>query len=461
MYPTRNNSLWNFVCILPDPAWDSTDNSWNQSGSREDLLRAFVGFEERALTLLRLADPATLKVWRLMDMEAIPNWHTGNFCLLGDAAHPFLPHQGQGAVQAMEDAASLGALFPAGVDASEVPARLKLYQRCRKDRAETVQELTRQSGADIDPSDRGGTKLDHMTEFIRINCNYDELVSSAHRLRLWEQTERSKRYWRMPVSFGPSPGPRQSLGPRTWINSESTFISRTIKFKTSQALLSTLLPTPAFSIPSPDNFACASYVHTSLDKLDWLAGKGYDYIGFFIHGVQFVKKDGSAVSGTFLAVMLENLTEPILTGREELGFPKLFSDINGEQNLTSYQSQASWRDSAFLNLQLDDLRDDVKPQEVDDSPLLLYKYIPATGEPGVADVEYPVCTPRSLCPGVVNRFQTATTASISVEVLDERTLPSLHHVACGLARIPVYNIVEASIAEGSHVDNFLGAYRIE
>ncbi|KAJ4154901.1 hypothetical protein LMH87_000174 [Akanthomyces muscarius] len=461
MYPTRNNSLWNFVCILPDPTWDGADDSWNRSGSREDLLKAFEGFEERALTLLRMADPATLKVWRLMDMGAIDDWQTGNFCLLGDAAHPFLPHQGQGAAQAMEDAVSLGVLFPFGVERSEVPARLKLYQRCRKDRAEVVQELTRQSGADIDPSESGGMRLDHITEFIRINCNYDELASSAQRLRLWEHTERSRRYWRMPVSFGPSPGPRQSLGPWTWRNSKSTFISRTIKFKTSRASLSTLLPTPAFSIPSSDSFACASYVHTSLDKLDWLAGKGYDYIGFFIHGVQFVKKDGSAVSGTFLAVMLENLAEPILTGREELGFPKLFSEINTQQSLTSYQAQASWRESVFLKLELDGLRDGEQPRAADDSRLLLYKYIPATGEPGVADVEYPVCAPQHLCPGNFDRFQTATKARIMVEERDERALPSLHHVACGLAKIPVYNIVEASIVEGSCVDNFSGAYRIE
>ncbi|PQK18090.1 hypothetical protein BB8028_0011g00190 [Beauveria bassiana] len=149
VYPTRNNDIWNFVCIHPDRSWKDDDRSWNRSGSQQDLLREYEGFDERALALLRMADPSTLKVWRLMDMDTVEDWCRDRFCLLGDAAHPFLPHQGQGAAQAMEDAASLGVIFPAGTGAFEVPSRLKLYQQCRKVRAETVQGLTRQAGADI------------------------------------------------------------------------------------------------------------------------------------------------------------------------------------------------------------------------------------------------------------------------------------------------------------------------
>lgn len=191
-----------------------------------------------------------------------------------------------------------------------------------------------------------------------------------------------------------------------------------------------------------------THVHTSLNRLDWLAGKGYDYIGFFIHRFQFVKKNASTVNDTFLAVMLENLPEPILTGREERGFPKLFSDIDAERSPSSYRAQASWWGSVFLKFELDGLRGGKQPQAADDSHLLLYKYIPATGEPGVADVEYPVYVPQPLCLGNVDRFQTATKASTTVEGLNEKALPSLHHVARGVARIPVYDIVEASIVEG-------------
>ena len=63
-----------------------------------------------------------------------------------DAAHPFLPHQAQGAAQAIEDAASLAAVLPLGTSPEEVQERLELYQLCRHERASKIQHLTRLSG---------------------------------------------------------------------------------------------------------------------------------------------------------------------------------------------------------------------------------------------------------------------------------------------------------------------------
>ncbi|OAA39915.1 FAD binding domain protein [Beauveria brongniartii RCEF 3172] len=278
VYPTRNNDIWNFVCIHPDRRWEDDDKSWNRSGSQQHLLREYEGFDERALALLLIADPSTLKVWRLMDMDTVEDWCMGMLCLLGDAAHPFLPHHGQGAAQAMEDAASLGVIFPAGTDAHE-------------------------TGADIRGLESAGKKVDHMTELILINCGYDEHHNSIHRLRIWEYSNNPPKLWRMPVSFGSASGPRQSLlgSARRWSNKGSSF--------------------------SPDSVAYALYVHTSLQNLDWLGGKGHDYFAFLLHGIVYREKDGSTVTGSFVAVMWRNLTDPIMTGREELGCPKLFCDL--------------------------------------------------------------------------------------------------------------------------------------
>ncbi|OAA53577.1 Acetoacetate decarboxylase beta barrel domain protein [Cordyceps fumosorosea ARSEF 2679] len=459
VYPTRNNDIWNFVCIHPDRSWENDDSSWNRTGSQEDLLREYEGFDERALTLLRMADPSMLKVWRLMDMDTVEDWCSGRFCLLGDAAHPFLPHQGQGAAQAMEDAASLGVVFPAGTPASEVPARLKLYQQCRKVRAVTVQELTRQAGADIRGSE-AAKKLDHMRELIQRNCGYDEHHNSIHQLRIWEDSNRPKR-WRMPLSFGPASGPRQSLGPRRWSSMGSSFTSRTIRFKTSRTLLRNLLPSTSFFFLSPDSVAYASYVHTSLRNLDWLGGRGYDYIALLLHGVAYRKKDGSTVPGSFVSVMWENLTDPILTGREELGCPKLFCDIRTEHNANNCLTEASWAGGApFLKMQMEGIRETNIAEAADDGALLFYKYIPATGRPGVADVEYPVCAPTRICQ-TVNHVQTAQTANIILDPLDEETLPTLHHIVDRLAEIPFFEVAEATVAEGVVVNDMSTAYRIE
>ena len=61
------------------------------------------------------------------------------------------PDLAQGGAQAIEDAASLAAMLPRdAVDAAEIPARLRLYEQCRHERASAIQEFTRQSGRDRD-----------------------------------------------------------------------------------------------------------------------------------------------------------------------------------------------------------------------------------------------------------------------------------------------------------------------
>ena len=52
-----------------------------------------------------------MRVDELVDRDPLPFWSRGVVTLLGDAAHPMLPHTGQGAAQAMVDAVALGKAF--------------------------------------------------------------------------------------------------------------------------------------------------------------------------------------------------------------------------------------------------------------------------------------------------------------------------------------------------------------
>jgi 2-polyprenyl-6-methoxyphenol hydroxylase-like FAD-dependent oxidoreductase len=79
-----------------------------------------------------------LRVDTLVDRDALPFWGRGVVTLLGDAAHPVLPHTGQGAAQAMVDAVELGRLL--GGDAP-VEASLRRYEDDR--RRKTAALLTR------------------------------------------------------------------------------------------------------------------------------------------------------------------------------------------------------------------------------------------------------------------------------------------------------------------------------
>lgn len=155
MYPTSNNELLNFVNIHPESESEA-NNDWNTRGHLAKMLEVYKDFDSAVLALLEKADPASLKVWKLLDMPILPTWINERLALLGDAAHPFLPHQGQGGGCAIEDAASLAVCFPSDTPASEVPARLKLYESIRYERANRIQEYSRMAGHDL----RDNVKMD-------------------------------------------------------------------------------------------------------------------------------------------------------------------------------------------------------------------------------------------------------------------------------------------------------------
>ncbi|KAF0323016.1 FAD-dependent monooxygenase OpS4 [Colletotrichum asianum] len=170
IYPCRHNTELNFVCLHPDTA------SWNNAASVEDLLKVFSEYFKPMQTLLGMADPSTIKLWKLFDRRVLKTWVNGCAALLGDAAHPFLPHQGQGGAQAIEDAAALGALFPMGTRKEDVQRRLGAYMEARYDRATMVQDFSRQMAFQTDEQDKvGGFSMDPM-EFSKINFNHNAYV---------------------------------------------------------------------------------------------------------------------------------------------------------------------------------------------------------------------------------------------------------------------------------------------
>ena len=157
MYPTSDNELLNFVNIHPESESEA-NGEWNTAGSLQKMLQIYKSFDSDVLALLEKADPATLKTWKLLDMPVIPTWINGRLALLGDAAHPFLPHQGQGGGCAIEDAMCLAAILPSGTTEADVLDRVKLYESIRYERANRIQEYSRKAGHDLKENE--GTKMD-------------------------------------------------------------------------------------------------------------------------------------------------------------------------------------------------------------------------------------------------------------------------------------------------------------
>jgi salicylate hydroxylase len=145
VFPVRSNQLINYVGFI------STERmaveSWSAPGDPAELARNFAGWDPLVQKIL--AQVETTFWWGLYDREPLPTWTNGRLTLLGDAAHPMLPHVGQGANQAVEDAVVLGVVL-ADADPSTAPAALQLYERIRRARTERMQLSSRANGARYD-----------------------------------------------------------------------------------------------------------------------------------------------------------------------------------------------------------------------------------------------------------------------------------------------------------------------
>jgi hypothetical protein len=213
--------------------------------------------------------------------------------------------------------------------------------------------------------------------------------------------------------------------------------------------------------------AYCSFSQTILNKMEWLGGSGYNHIGLYIHGVEYVQSDGCIASGTYTPVLFEDLADPIISGREELGMPKVYSSIGVSQGVESYRMHTSWQEFTWGDFHLEGLTPDdnasgvtAKVSGENDDGILFNRYIPTVGRPGEAEAQYTVFAPfaeEKLKP-VTQRTWTASKAHLKNDALDWDALPTLHHVISRLQKIPVYEVVKATVGEGTGVPD-IGAVR--
>jgi len=205
--------------------------------------------------------------------------------------------------------------------------------------------------------------------------------------------------------------------------------------------------------------------------MEWLGGSGYNHLGLYIHGVEYVKKNGDVVSGTYMPLLFESLTDPIVSGREELGMPKLYSSIDIHKREKSYRINTGWEGAIWGNFVWDGLKEADPLTESgsisgeDDDGILVYRYIPTVGwkNRGKAEAEYPVFVPYkedSLKPQT-QRVWKADKPKFKLDALDVDALPTLHHIIERLAELPVYEIVSGKIVEGVGVPDVRAAQRLE
>ena len=208
----------------------------------------------------------------------------------------------------------------------------------------------------------------------------------------------------MPTHFGPMSGPRQGPGGRKFAfeHDQRKVMNISVSFLTNAEQLKAFLP-PGFELSGEPVVTVAE---TYMKEIDWLAGRGYNVLGVTFPVVFIGQKDRAI--GPFLTVLWENLADPIITGREQLGFSKIYCELpepvvyNGETHCT-----ASWMGFRFLDIKLTNMKDvapaDFPPpvqHRTDDvlSGTIHYKYMPRTGEWGETDVAYVVLSPAPTNP---------------------------------------------------------------
>lgn len=146
--PCNGGRLLSYYCFFPREQGDYTSQSWGAEGRPvEELLAPYPNLDPQVRA--HLAIGKEIQPWRLWVHDPYPYMHRGVTCLLGDAGHPMMPHQSQGACMAIEDAAALGILFGKGYFDGDVAGALEVYTQVRLPRATKVQAAAAKAAYNI------------------------------------------------------------------------------------------------------------------------------------------------------------------------------------------------------------------------------------------------------------------------------------------------------------------------
>ncbi|KAI8294781.1 3-hydroxybenzoate 6-hydroxylase 1 [Colletotrichum sp. SAR 10_98] len=184
---------------------------WHSPVDKSHLLETFSNFHPSVIALLNKA--TEVKQWPLLYRAPIPIWRKGRMILIGDAAHPMLPHQGQGGAQAIEDGVALGICLSNISSSTYVPERLEMFENIRRNRASAVTifsnaaqdeaEKIREAASEfVQPVERIPTKPE---EFYDFHFDYDIIEDSCQHMR------RTYPGFELPQGFGSGAANRASL----------------------------------------------------------------------------------------------------------------------------------------------------------------------------------------------------------------------------------------------------------
>lgn len=259
---------------------------------------------------------------------------------------------------------------------------------------------------------------------------------------------RNDKIYEMPVFFGPSPIKNPDERGVYRLNKPADVEAITVLYETDAAMLEELLP-EGFSLAEP----VVSIAFCDFGNIGNFAGNSYSLINISTP----VRFDGERdhVRGDLILVMYENHAEPIMGGRDIMGYSKIYADIpRFVHNENRYHCMASDWGFKFLDVRVDL---DGKPQDLpriqrlasESEGKINWKYIQATPEKGShsheagADCSYPTFNPAAWerpdgYPYELKERQvTYCSGTVEFHAPEPEDMPMYDHIPRYLSKLPI------------------------
>ncbi|KAI1803548.1 FAD/NAD(P)-binding domain-containing protein [Daldinia bambusicola] len=97
-------------------------------------------------SLVSLLERNPQENWKIQDHDHASTYYRGHVVIAGDAAHATCPHAGNGAAQAIEDAAVLTGIFVEVKSKDDIGAALIAFDQVRRPRSQKIVDITREFG---------------------------------------------------------------------------------------------------------------------------------------------------------------------------------------------------------------------------------------------------------------------------------------------------------------------------
>lgn len=267
-----------------------------------------------------------------------------------------------------------------------------------------------------------------------------------------EEGEQLDPIYRMPATLGRAPGPRNLPHDKRHLRFEGDVHMVSVTARTTKNALEAILPERCEILDEPT----IEVVLFSQKNLGWLAGRGYNYL--LVRTPVVYSGEHERLQANFVPVLWENMADPVLTGREELGMPKLFANISdplrvGERLCVT----AEWEGFRFFELELSNLIEGGALPAA--KPALLHYHMPRIGEWQQTELQQMICSVPGSAPAPTIVEHRVGTGRFTFHPACWEDMPTQYTYIRTLASLPLLEFVGSRSIVSKGIGDLM-AYRV-